>query len=98
MNLSKEEKAMWLEDWKRSGKKAWTYARENGFVPQTFVNWTKPRSKNSQSIVEIPAKTLQSTRLVQEIRVEKGNVKIYIPSAICMEELRTILMALGAVQ
>ena len=41
MNYSKEEKAMWLEDWKGSGKKAWTYAKENGLIPQTFCSWAK---------------------------------------------------------
>jgi len=30
MQYSKEEKAMWLEDWRQSGKTAWAYAKENG--------------------------------------------------------------------
>jgi hypothetical protein len=37
MSYSQEEKAMWLEDWQKSGKKAWTYARENGLILQTFL-------------------------------------------------------------
>jgi hypothetical protein len=41
MKFSEEEKAMWLEDWGRSGKSAWVYARENGLVPQTFLKWAK---------------------------------------------------------
>ena len=45
MNFSTEEKAMWLEDWRRSGKKAWSYAKENGLTPQTFVTWTKKEIK-----------------------------------------------------
>jgi len=44
MKFSEEEKAMWLEDWRRSGKKAWTYAKENGLIPQTFVGWTKAKT------------------------------------------------------
>jgi hypothetical protein len=28
-----QKKAMWLEDWKKSGKKAWIYAKENGLIP-----------------------------------------------------------------
>ena len=35
--FSKEEKAVWLEDWRRSGMKAWIYAKENGLNPQTFT-------------------------------------------------------------
>ena len=48
---SKEEKTMWLEDWKQSGKGAWLYAKENGLVPQTFVNWTKPGKKNQKNLL-----------------------------------------------
>ena len=33
MKFSKEERAMWVEDWRRSGKNTWTYAKENGSVP-----------------------------------------------------------------
>ena len=53
MSYSKEEKAMWLEDWRKSGKKAWTYARENGLKPQTFVSWTKREIKQTSGFVDI---------------------------------------------
>ena len=39
MKYSKEEKVMCLEDWKRGGKKAWAYAKENGLIPQTLCSW-----------------------------------------------------------
>ena len=45
MHYSKEEKTMWLKDWRQSGKSAWAYAKENNLNPQTFVNWTKAESK-----------------------------------------------------
>jgi len=48
MKYSKEEKAMWLENWRQSGKSAWVYAKENGLAPQTFTNWTKTGNKNKQ--------------------------------------------------
>ncbi|MCL1836422.1 MAG: hypothetical protein FWG46_02610 [Treponema sp.] len=38
MRYSKEEKAMWLEDWWQSGKSAWVYAKENGLNP-----WALPK-------------------------------------------------------
>jgi hypothetical protein len=34
MNYSGEEKAMWLEDWRGSGKSAWSYAKANGLNPK----------------------------------------------------------------
>ena len=37
MKYSVEEKAMWLEDWKQSGKSKWGYAKENGLNTQTFI-------------------------------------------------------------
>jgi transposase-like protein len=98
MKYSAEEKAMWLEDSKQSGKSAWTYAKENGLNTQTFIKWTKPKVKAEQSLIEIPAKIFQPARRVQEILIEKEEVKIYIPLTICVDELSVIFKALGAVQ
>ena len=95
MRYSKEEKAKWLEDWRGSGKTAWAYAKENGLVPQTFTNWTKPRSKNKQPLVEVPAKTLQSSRHIMEIIMEKGEVKIHVPLTIDGEELQKFIVTLA---
>ena len=54
MKFSTEEKAMWLEDWKKSGKSAWAYAKENGITPQTFCRWMKNETKRTSGFVEIP--------------------------------------------
>jgi transposase-like protein len=97
MKVSKEEKAMWIEDWKRSGKKAWTYARENGLVPQTFTGWIQRETKNELGIVEVTAQATASMRNEQEILIEKGEIKIHIPVGIGCNELRTIFGALGSV-
>ena len=96
MQYSKEEKTMWLEDWRQSGKTAWVYAKENGLVPQTFTSWTKPRSKNKQPLVEVPAKMLQSSRHAMEIIMEKGEVKIHIPLTADGEELQKFIVTLAA--
>jgi len=96
MQYSKEEKAMWLEDWRQSGKTAWAYAKENGLVPQTFTSWTKTRNKNKQPLVEVPVKMLQSTRRTEEILMEKGEVKIHIPLTADNDELQTIIVKLAA--
>ena len=93
---SKEERAMWLEDWRQSGKGAWAYAKENGITPQTFVNWTKPKNETSQSFIEVPATLTQGTRQMPEILIEKGDVKIHIPLMIGRAELRAVMEGLGA--
>ena len=95
MHYSKEEKATWLEDWRQSGKSAWIYARENGLKPQTFVNWTKPKNKGNLALVEIPALKIQSAHPVQEILIEKGEVKIHIPLEPVLGELYAIIKRIG---
>ena len=93
MRFSKEEKAMWLEDWRQSGKKAWAYARENGLIPQTFVGWTKKRSKSKSSFVEIQTQTLPTLQVTM-ILVEKGELKVHIPVGLGCKELRSVIEGL----
>ena len=96
MQFSKEEKAMWLEDWKRSGKKAWAYAKENGLVPQTFVSWTKREAEAKPCFVEVPTQVVRPALQRHEILIEKGDVKIHIPLITGCGELRAIMEGLGA--
>ena len=95
MSYSQEEKAMWLEDWKASGKKAWAYARENGLIPQTFVGWTKREGKGG--FVEIPAQAITPLKQVHEIIIEKRDMKIRIPLSAGVKELQALFSVLGAV-
>ena len=96
MHYSNEEKAMWLEDWQQSGKNAWAYAKENGFVPQTFTRWTRQKEKEAkQTFVEVPKKVLQSASLKQEILIEKGDMRIHIPLEPVLGELHNVIAKLG---
>jgi len=105
MSYSKEEKAKLLEGWRRSGKSISAYVKEKGLVRWTFTRWLKaerdvePDAKSG--FVEIPAAALnsmahtqrifQSTRHVQEILIEKGDVKIHIPLGAGNGELRAVM-------
>jgi len=95
MTYSKEEKAMWLEDWEKSGKKAWTYAIENGLIPQTFITWTKKVSKEKAGFVEIKPK-VESILSVSEILIERGDVKIHLPPGMSREDISIIIESLQA--
>ncbi|GHV66400.1 hypothetical protein AGMMS49928_01010 [Spirochaetia bacterium] len=95
MRISNEEKAMWLEDWKGSGKSACVYAKENGLNPQTFVRWTKPASEKQVSFVEVVPPAMPAPPYSPEILIEKGDVKIHIPLAINRSELRAVMEGLG---
>ena len=94
--ISMEERAMWLDDWKQSGKNAWQYAKENGLVPQTFLKWTKNQKNESKEIlVEVPKQLLHSIRHVHEILIEKGDIRIHIPLEPVLNELPGIISKLG---
>ena len=94
MQFSKEEKAMWLEDWQRSGKSAWKYAKENGLNPQTFAKWKKEKPKDKARFVEVSAKAIQPVEINQAIIIEKGDVKIHIPLTLGCNELQTVINSL----
>ena len=97
MQYSGEEKEMWLEDWRRSGKSAWLYAKENGLNQQTFVRWTKAEPEAKMSFVEVPAPVMLPPRQAAEILIERGEVKIHIPLAMGRNELRAVMEGLGCV-
>jgi len=93
MTYSKEEKAMWLEDWRQSGKSAWAYAKENGLIPQTFATWTKKVAKEKSGFVEIRQEQKQKLK-TPGILIEKGDIKIHLPCGISGNDLNTIIESL----
>jgi len=95
MHYSKEEKAMWLEDWERSGKSAWSYAKENGLNPQTFTKWTKAETEAKPYLIEVPAPVIRQTLLMPEILIEKGDMKIHIPLEPVLNEIHGVIAKLG---
>ena len=96
-HYSKEEKEMWLEDWQRSGKKAWTYAKENNLLPQTFCGWVKKTEKASHGgFVEVSKQLKPQTASMAEIRIEKGGFNIYIPLVVWTKNSAAVLEGLKA--
>ena len=93
MTYSREEKNMWVEDWRQSGKKAWAYAKANGLVPQTFARWVKKETKPTPGFVEIRPKPVPQTQ-TGKILIEKGELKIHIPVGLSSSELCSILEGL----
>ena len=94
---SKEEKEMWLDDWRQSGKSAWSYAKANNLNPQTFTKWTKAETAAKVRMVEVPAPIIQHTLGLPEILIEKGDIKIHIPLEIERNGLRAVMESLAAV-
>jgi hypothetical protein len=97
MKFTKEEKALWLEDWRRSGKKAWAYAKENGLMPQTFCSWAKKaETKSSLGFVEITKQIKMPNAMQAEIRIEKGGINIYVPLAVWAESSAAVVEGMKA--
>ena len=99
MKYSKEERVMWVEDWKQSGKSAWAYAKENGINQQTFINWTKAGDETKHNFVEVPVASpavVKQSMSIPEMLIEKGDVKIYIPLVINPNQLRAVIEGIGA--
>ena len=96
MKISEKEKMKWIEGWRGSCKKAWSYARENGLIPQTFCNWVKKAEENKLTgFVEVPKQLISATGQTQEIVIETGELKVHIPLTVCVAGLQKILTALG---
>ena len=101
MQYNNEEKQLWLEDWRQSGKSAWAYAKENGLNQQTFIKWTKAEKKQNQGFVEVPPvinneQIVNTPVLIPEILIERGDIKIHIPVMINHCTLRAVIETLGA--
>ena len=99
MRFSEEEKALWLEDWRQSGKSAWSYARANGLNTQTFVKWTKAEKAEEVKpcFVEVPMHVNLPEKNTLQILIEKGDVRIHIPLSAGSSELRAVMESLGRV-
>jgi transposase-like protein len=96
MKYSLEEKTKWVENWRQSGKNAWTFAKENGLVPQTFSSWVKPRTKRKMGFVEVSKKVIVSQLRENEIVLEKGEIKIHIPLCLNSIELQSVIQGIKA--
>jgi len=93
---SAEEKAMWVEDWRGSGKSTWAYAKENGLNGQTLSNWAREEAGSpSPGFVELKPQPGEAAGNIGEILIEKGDMKIHLPAGITGEGLRAVIEGLG---
>ena len=84
---------MWIEDWQKSGKKAWAYAKENGLIPQTFAAWTKGLKEKPAGFVEIKSK-IKPQLQQSEILIEKGDLRIHLPAGMNCREIILVIESL----
>jgi hypothetical protein len=91
---SVKEKEKWLEEWKKSGKSARAYAKENGINPQTFSKWSKREAPPGFVEVQQAAGTgLMASG--NEILIEKGDLRIRLPSGVSMRDVCAVVERVG---
>ncbi len=94
MRYSKEEKALWLEDWQQSGQGSSAYAKANGLNPQTFERWIKTEREPESEFIEVHLPEAMTGSQRQEILIEKGKMRIRITTPLGCNELRAIMEGL----
>jgi transposase-like protein len=90
---STEEKAVWLEQWKASGKGARVFAEEHGLKGQTFSRWIKQQEGGGKQFVEIRPERIACC--AGEIIVEKGDIKVHLPLGMRGKEIRAVMEGTG---
>jgi hypothetical protein len=91
---SEEEKEMWVEDWRGSGKSLSIYAKANGLNVQTLRNWAA-EPVTAVDFVEILPPVQEKRTRIPEILIEKGEIKIHLPLDINRNDLKTVIQSLG---
>ena len=94
MKISKEEKTRLLEEWKRSGKSAWAFAKEKGYKQQTFAKWVKAEKETQGGFVEIRQSV--KSAINPEMLIEKGDIRIHIPLGMSSRELSAVIGSIKA--
>jgi transposase-like protein len=104
---SGEEKAWLVEEWEKSGKSKWAFAKELGLNVQTFTNWTR-KGTAGQGFVELIGRPEQNggsagtgfvaageVLISRETVVERGEIKIRLPAGVTLAELTLAVQAPG---
>ena len=94
MGYSKEQKAKWLEEWKRSGISVGAFAKEKSLNYETFRRWAKSKPKTKSGFVEVKPQAMPHA---PEILIEKGDLKIHIPLNLGRDGLRAVMEGLGGI-
>jgi transposase-like protein len=95
---SKEDKAWFVQEWEKSGKSKWAFARELGLNYQTFSTWTR-EPEDGQGFVEVGGKLEEEGaerrgRTGCALVVEQGYIRVRLPAGIRPQDLAVVVQAL----
>jgi transposase-like protein len=95
---SEEDKAWLVQEWEKSGKSRWAFARELGLHYQTFRKWTSEPA-DRQNFVEIGKKLEEEAaeagqRTGCALVVEHGAFLVHLPAGSTPQDLAVVVQAL----
>ncbi|MDR3146960.1 MAG: transposase [Treponema sp.] len=95
---NEEDKAWLVQEWEKSGKSKWAFARELGLCYQTFSTWTR-KPEGGQDFVEVSGKlegeaAEQGKRTGCALVVEYGSCRIHLPVGVTAKDLAMVVQAL----
>jgi transposase-like protein len=95
---SNEDKTWLVQEWEKSGRSKWAFARELGLNYQTFSTWTR-RPEDGQGFVEIGRKLEEGgaergERTGCALVVEPGCIRVHLPAGIRPRDLAVVVQAL----
>jgi len=95
--LTRKERLEHVKKWREGGMSKNAYALSAGLCPRTFMGWTwQEPGKKDTGFIEIPKESIAGN--FNEILIEKGSIYIRVPMSVGLQELQTVLKALGGVQ
>ena len=95
--LTRKERQEHLEKWREGGMSKNAYAISAGISPRTFIGWTwQEEGKRDTGFVEIPKGMFDGN--CKEMVIEKSGVIIRVPMSVKLQELQTVITALGGAQ
>jgi hypothetical protein len=95
---SEEDKAWLVQEWEKSGKSKWAFARELGLNYQTFSAWTR-KPEGGQGFVEVSGKLEEGAgdpgeRTGCVLVVEYGSFRVHLPLGVTVKDLAMVVKAL----
>ncbi|MDR1398663.1 MAG: hypothetical protein LBJ41_01895 [Treponema sp.] len=88
-----EERQNHVAVWKTSGLARSAYAKEKGIHPATFCKWAKESEQKGQGFVELSMGA--SDQGNPEIIIDKGDVRIHLPSEMLERVLGAVFSRSG---
>jgi hypothetical protein len=94
---SEADKKWLIEEWEKSGKSKWAFAKDLGLNYQALNKWTRPPvpsagfvevSKKLGDMAEPPLKS------VSGIIVEQGSIRVHLPEGVTYNDLTLVVQAL----